>query len=119
MQTAPRVLELRKQVEKTVADLNKEQRATIRTAEEFETLLRDPRWLFYQKVLEESVALARQQGEGDRLPDEDGMAFALRMERQKGTIIGLRLALEHPSIMIRVGNELRNRLLGAGKETTK
>lgn len=117
MQTAPRVMELRKKIEKTVLDLNKDQRATIKTAEEFETLLADARWKFYQKVLEEAVAMARAQGEGDRLPDEDGMAFALRMERQKGTIIGLRLALEQPSIMIRVGNELRDRLLGAGKDT--
>ena len=62
--------------------------------------------------------MARQHGEGDRLADEDGMAFAMRMERIKGTIIGLRLALEQPSIMIRVGNELRQRLLGAGKENT-
>lgn len=113
---APNVGALRKNVEKTILDLQKEDRATIRTAEEMEGLLALPTWKFYQKVLESQIELARKQAEGDRLPDEDGAAYALRMERQKGTIIGLRLALEQPSIMIRVGNELRSRLLGAGKD---
>lgn len=117
MQTAARVMELRKQVEKTMLDLSKEDQATIKTGEEFESLLADPRMKFFMKILEQQIALARLQAEGDRLEGEDGQAFALRMERQKGTIIGLRLALEQPSIMIRVGKELRNRLLGAGKDT--
>lgn len=99
-------------VRKTLLDLPKEDRAEIKTAEAMEDMLRLEGWKFYQKVLDVHLNQQRLLAEGAPLDHEDGNKYSLRMERIKGTIIGLRLALELPSVMIAAGKELRTRSLG-------
>lgn len=102
----------REAVERTIADLKKDEQAVIKTGEAMLNMQHLDAWKFYAKILESMLDYKRREGEGEPLAGEDGQRYALRMERIKGTIIGIRLALEQPGIMIAVGNETRKRLLG-------
>lgn len=102
----------REAVQRTLADLKKDDQAIIKTGEAMHNMQNLDAWQFYEKVLVKHLEGIRLLGEGAPQAGEDGIAYALRMERIKGTIIGIRLALEQPGIMIAVGKETRERLLG-------
>lgn len=106
-----------KRAPKTMLDLNKDDQAEIKTGRAFEDMVNLEAWKFYQKVVDALVENRRRAVENAN-PNlgEDGLGYALRMERAKGTIIGLRLALEQPSIMITTAKELSARLLGSETE---
>ena len=104
--------------EKTLADLTKEQQAEIKTGLAMQSLLNVEGWKFYEKVLRVHLEAKRNEAEAaNPLDAEDGLKYALRMERAKGAIIGLRLALEQPSIMIAVAKERHANLLGSEMES--
>lgn len=102
---------------KTLADLNKDDRSEIKTGQAMSDMMNLDGWKFYQKILGLQLEAKRREIEvAQPVPGEDGQAYMLRMERAKGTIIGLRLALEQPQIMMTTAKELRDRLLGTGSE---
>lgn len=104
-------------VPKTLLDLKKEDQAEIKTGQAMSDMMNLDGWKFYQHILK--LQLEAKRGEVEIATPhsgEDGQSYMLRMERAKGTIIGLRLALEQPSIMIATAKELRKRLLGAESE---
>lgn len=103
---------------KLLTELKKEDQAEIRTGEAMSDMMNLEGWKFYQKILNTQLEAKRREVEVAMMdPGEDGQRYALRMERAKGTIIGLRLALEQPSLMMKTASELRNRLLGTKSET--
>lgn len=105
---------------KTFLDLNKEDQAEIKTGKAFEEMQNLEAWKFYGKILLALIDDRRRSLEvASPVTGEDGQGYALRMERAKGTIIGLRLALEQPSLMIQAAKDLRKRLLGSESEDTE
>lgn len=103
---------------KAFLDLNKEDQAEIKTGQAMAKLMASPAWKFYEKVITAQLEAKRNEVElANPEPNEDGMRYNLRMERAKGAIIGLRLALSQPSIMIATARDLRKRLLGSAEGT--
>lgn len=101
---------------KTLVDLTKEQQSEIKTGAAMEAISNLEGWTFYRVVLEKHLEMKRNESEQGPIPGEDGQGYGLRMERVKGTIIGIRLALGLPSIMIETAKSLRKQLLGAESE---
>jgi hypothetical protein len=100
-----------------LVDLKKEDQAEIQTGKAMEDMVAYPGWKFYEKVLTAMLDQRRSEVElANMHPGEAGDAYALRMERAKGTIIGLRLALSQPQMMIATAKDLRKRLLGSESE---
>lgn len=98
-------------------DLSKEHQAELKTGTAMADMIGLEGWKFYEKILLTLLEGKRNEVElANMIPGEAGDAYALRMERAKGTIIGLRLALEQPKTMIAVSNDLRKRLLGNTSE---
>jgi hypothetical protein len=79
---------------KTVADLSKEDRATIRTGSDAQAFLDSSFGKGYLTVLRTMIENQRLAQEQPTDPSLDGVAQAIRNGEQKGTIVGLRLALE-------------------------
>lgn len=101
----------------TMLDLKKEDQAEIKTGQAMADMMNLEGWKFYEKVINHHLEIQRNEVELANARDgEDGQRYALRMERAKGTIIGLRLALAQPSLMIAAASDLRKRLLGSESE---
>ena len=99
---------------KTFADLSKDQQAEIRGGEALGALVETSEWKFYDKILR--AHLEQNQRLLERTAPDlncDGMSQAMRDAHLKGTIIGLRLALELPSITMQTSKALRQKLLGS------
>lgn len=111
------LMKKREAVQRTLVDLAKDDRAKITTGEAMANMQNLDAWKFIAKVWEKQLADLRNLAEGSPMDGEDGIKYALRMERIKGTIVGIRLALEQPGIMIAIGTETRKRLLGDKDET--
>lgn len=99
---------------KTFADLTKDQQSEIRGGEALGRLIEFDEWKFYQKILEMHIENNRRTLEGS-LPNpsvDDGVALAIKDAVLKGTILGLRLALNIPSVSMGAAKDLRKQLLG-------
>lgn len=94
---------------KTIADLNKEDRDTIHTAEVAKSFLESKFGKFYFATLDTHI-----EGKINELavplePNSgfDGIGYALRAESSKGAIMGLRLAKQLLVGMVEAGRQVR------------
>lgn len=95
---------------KTVADLNKEERDTVWTAEAAETFINSKFGKGLLQVLDYHIAMKENELYSPHEPGSgfDGMGYALRAESSKGTIMGLRLTKTILFGMVEAGKQVKH-----------
>jgi hypothetical protein len=95
--------------EKTVADLGKEERDTVWTAEAAQDFINSRFGKGFLLVLDHHIALKENELYSPHEPGSgfDGLGYSLRAESSKGTIMGLRLTKTLLFGMVEAGKQVK------------